>query len=153
MKIPLVKDEALKKGIEEAKNELQRLMNKRRKTIKDKLVIEYLRTFIDNPTPVNCLLLECGRADEMKRKEETERQVESYNYKIPSWALSYLFNRDSLGLEEKDLQAIRDFELIILAKHGVGVWSVEGEESYFSHYNNVTDLAGDVYDCLYNIVI
>ena len=72
MKIKLVENETVQETLEAAKNALQGLMNKRRKSVRDKLVIEYLRTFINNPTSANCLLLTCGRADEMIRKEEMQ---------------------------------------------------------------------------------
>lgn len=69
-KIPLVDQEALERFVKDAKEELEYLRNKKRKTRPDFLSMEYLRTFINNPTPVNYILLSCGRADEMKRKEE-----------------------------------------------------------------------------------
>lgn len=71
-KIELVAPEALKKMIEDAEEALKFLRDKRKKTKNDLLSIEYLRTFVNNPTPVNYIFLTCGRTDEMRRKEEEE---------------------------------------------------------------------------------
>ena len=69
-KIALVDEGLLENAVEAAKKELERLNNKKRKTRLDHLCREYLRTFTGNPTPLNYILMSCGRADEMKRKEE-----------------------------------------------------------------------------------
>ena len=81
-----------------------------------------------------------------------EKVVNKYEYKIPSWAMSQLINGDCSGLDDKELKAIRDFELVVLAKHGSGHWSIESEEKYFSWHNDVTDLGNDVYDCVYVVI-
>lgn len=70
--IPLVEENTMAHGVKEAKQELQRLREKKKLTKDDKLIIEYLKTFIGNPTPMNYILLSCGRADEMRRKEEED---------------------------------------------------------------------------------
>ncbi len=69
-KVALVEEGLLEKAKEEAIVMLAQLQKKHRKTNKDRLMIEYLKTFIGNPIPVNYVLLTCGRADEMKRKGE-----------------------------------------------------------------------------------
>lgn len=81
-----------------------------------------------------------------------KKVVNKYEYKIPSWAMSQLINGDCSGLDDKELKAIRDFELVVLAKHGSGHWSIESEEKYFSWHNDVTDLGNDVYDCVYVVI-
>lgn len=68
--LPLVDPEALKRTVKDAEEALKLLRSKGKKTNKDLLSIEYLRTFVNNPTPVNYILMSCGRTDEMKRKEE-----------------------------------------------------------------------------------
>ena len=68
--MPLVEPEALKRTVKDAEEALKLLRSKGKKTNKDLLLIEYLRTFINNPTRLNYILLSCGRAHEMKRKEE-----------------------------------------------------------------------------------
>lgn len=78
-----------------------------------------------------------------------QKVVNKYEYKIPSWAMPFLINGDSSGLNLEDYETIRNFELVVLAKHGSGHWSFESEESYFSHNNDVTDLGSDIYDCVY----
>lgn len=79
-------------------------------------------------------------------------RVNQYEYIIPSWALSYLINGDSSGLDNKEFKELQIFELTVLAKHGAGHWSVESEESYFSWHNDVTDLGSDVHDCTYVVI-
>lgn len=68
--LPLVDPEVLKRTVKDAEEYLKLLRGKGKKTNKDRLSIEYLRTFVNNPTPVNYILMSCGRTDEMKRKEE-----------------------------------------------------------------------------------
>lgn len=75
--------------------------------------------------------------------------TKKYEYKIPAWALPYLINGDTSGLETEDYEAVRDFELVTLARYGQGHWSVKSESSYFSQNNDVNDLSSDVYDCVY----
>ena len=69
-KIAIDEPEVLRRTVEDAKAALDCLKNKKKKSRADLLSIEYLRTFINNPTRLNYILLSCGRADEMKRKEE-----------------------------------------------------------------------------------
>lgn len=70
--IPLVTEELLNQVIEWIKAEIEHLKKKKRKSKADLLLLEYAKTFLNNPTPVNYILMSCGRADEMKRKEEIE---------------------------------------------------------------------------------
>ena len=79
----------------------------------------------------------------------SEKAINKYEYKIPVWALSYLINGDSSGLDNKDLKAVQDFELVTLAKHGSGHWSISSEGSFFSPNNDITNLGSDVYECEY----
>lgn len=84
---------------------------------------------------------------------EDEEKPDTITYQIPSWALSYLINGDSSGIErEEDIKAVDDFcerERLSLDK---GHWSLktnedgETEESYFSWTNDVTSLGDDVYN-------
>lgn len=77
-KIPLVDPEVLRQAVINAEDALKYLKEKKKNSKADFLIMEYLRTFINNPTPVNYILLSCGRADEMKRKEEeTDDKSES----------------------------------------------------------------------------
>ena len=69
-KIAIVEPEIVKQAVISAKDALQYLKDKKKKSRVDFLLMEYLRTFINNPTRLNYILLSCGRADEMKRKEE-----------------------------------------------------------------------------------
>ena len=69
-KVALVEEGLLEKAKEEAIVMLDQLQKKNRKTNKDRLMIEYLKTFIGNPIPVNYICFTCGRVDEMKRKGE-----------------------------------------------------------------------------------
>lgn len=69
-KIPLVDSEVLRQAVINAEDALKYLKEKKKKSRADFLSMEYLKTFIGNLTPVNYILLSCGRADEMKRKEE-----------------------------------------------------------------------------------
>ena len=71
-KVTLVDQEVIEAFLACSKTELEGLKKKKRKTKTDFLVIEYLKTFIMNPTPMNYILISCGRADEMKRKEEED---------------------------------------------------------------------------------
>ena len=69
--VKLVADNDVLQAKEEAKKALEKLNKKRKMSTKDKLCREYLRTFVNNPTSINYVLMSCGRADQMKRKEET----------------------------------------------------------------------------------
>ena len=69
-KVMLVAPDVLKQVVEQAKDALKYLRGKKKPTRLDRLSMEYLRTFINNPTRLNYILLSCGRAHEMKRKEE-----------------------------------------------------------------------------------
>lgn len=73
-KIPLVKPEVLKQAVAHAQSAFKYLKEKKKKSKADYLSMEYLKTFIGNPTPVNYVLLSCGRAYEMKRKEEIDNE-------------------------------------------------------------------------------
>ena len=67
------KDKVVQETLEWAKGELEELNKRKRKlSVKTALVKEYLRTFINNPTTENYVLMCYGRANEMKRKEEME---------------------------------------------------------------------------------
>lgn len=81
-----------------------------------------------------------------------QRKINQYRYKIPTWGTPYLINGDYSGLTIEDFEAIDDFELVALARHGAGHWSIVSEESYFSNSNDVTDLSCNVFDCIYTIV-
>lgn len=72
----IVEDTVVQETLEWAKGELEALNKRKRKlSVKSALVKEYLRTFINNPTAGNYVLMSCGRADEMKRKEETQPKL------------------------------------------------------------------------------
>lgn len=58
--VSLVEEGLLEKAVEEAKAMLEKKSTK-------KLMKEYLKTFIGNPTPFNYICFTCGRAEEMKR--------------------------------------------------------------------------------------
>ena len=80
--MPLVEPEALKRTVKDAEEALKLLRSKGKKTNKDLLLIEYLRTFVNNPTPVNYILMSCGRTDEMKRKEEKNSERPKKNKSV-----------------------------------------------------------------------
>jgi phage host-nuclease inhibitor protein Gam len=72
-KVSLVNEEYAAQLLKDATNELAVLnekIKKSRLTNKDKLMREYLRTFVANPSPVNMILLMSGRLEDMKRINE-----------------------------------------------------------------------------------
>jgi hypothetical protein len=77
-------------------------------------------------------------------------QFDTYEYKIPTWAVIALEYGDYSGLEDDDIAAIESFvsELPRNPSGSVGIFSWP-DESYFSWSNDVSDPGSDVYDVEY----
>ena len=73
---------------------------------------------------------------------------ETYEYVLPTYALSALINGDVSGLEDNEVETIEQFERRVIKRHGVGHWAQQdnaGYESYFAHYNDIDGTLGN--DC------
>ena len=55
--VELVNPELIESTLKSAKEALKFLREKKKKTKNDLLSIEYLRTFVNNPTPINYIFL------------------------------------------------------------------------------------------------
>jgi len=71
---------------------------------------------------------------------------ETYQYVLPTYALSALVNGDVSGLEDCEIDAIEQFEQLVIKRHGTGHWANESDgDSYFAHYNDIDGTLGN--DC------
>ena len=76
-------------------------------------------------------------------------------YKIPAWALPALISGDYSGLSDSEMQAIVDFESDFHEASSLGdeleslaglIYNPIHEVPYFSNWNAIDGLGGDVYD-------
>ena len=75
---------------------------------------------------------------------------ETYEYTLPTWAESAIFNDDETGIDGNDLNALNNF-LESLPK-GLGHWGYAEDretEGYFSHSNDIDPYGGNVVDVVY----
>jgi hypothetical protein len=74
------------------------------------------------------------------------KEYEDYEFVIPQWAIVYLINSDNSGLSDQETDQVdRWVERINLDYNNPIIGMPEGEP-YFSHYNDITGQAGNVYD-------
>ena len=73
---------------------------------------------------------------------------EIYNVKLPTWALSAIFNGDYSGLEDREDKMIDDY---LASFPPGGIWDYEDLESHFTH-DPPFGLACDVVDATYTII-
>jgi len=75
-------------------------------------------------------------------------KFETYDVQLPSWSLSYIFNCDPSGLDDKEIADIDDY-LKLMPTHGH--FSIPDSEPYFSHTNDIRPWeGGDIVDVKYN---
>lgn len=67
-------------------------------------------------------------------------RFEEITYILPVYWASAIINGDDSGLSEEDIQQLNDWS----EKEGHPNIVSVGEESYFSHSNDATNLGGDV---------
>ena len=81
-------------------------------------------------------------------------EFKSYEYRIPSYYLSLIFNGDSSGLTDDDLTRWEEFEAFE-DFHPHGHWEMPDDqaESYFATDNDVNNLGGDVIDLHYMVPV
>lgn len=71
--------------------------------------------------------------------------MKTYNYKMPTWALSYLFNGDKSALTDEEDSLLYALEMKL--EHGFWAYADdEDREPYFSTSNDLDNLGGDVVD-------
>ena len=75
------------------------------------------------------------------------QNFEEYDYQIPTWALGPIVNADSTDCTDEELAQLDEFEKGL---PGLGTWHFEDTE-YFSHYNDITDLGGNIVDAIYAV--
>jgi hypothetical protein len=64
-------------------------------------------------------------------------------YRVPEWALDYIINGDCTNLTEQEI-GMTD---LFIRRERIIMVSIESEEPYFSHSNDIGGLACSVYDC------
>jgi hypothetical protein len=75
-----------------------------------------------------------------------------YEFIIPSWAISPLFNGDESGLDEEDSIKLDIFLDEVQREYGVGHWSREDDfEPDFRTRNDIDNLGNDCYECKYTV--
>jgi len=80
-------------------------------------------------------------------------KFDTYEFKIPSWAVCPLKYGDYSGLNDEDIAAIERFvsDLPRDKSGSCGHFSW-GDESYYSHDNDVNNLGSGVLDCEYLVL-
>lgn len=69
-------------------------------------------------------------------------------YILPEWSLSYLINSDGSGLEESDRLEVDRFVHEQLKENDCFIVTMpDNDEPYFSSYNDINQLASNVYEC------
>lgn len=80
-------------------------------------------------------------------------EFETYEYKIPVWAICALEYGDFTGLDDNDEKAVNEFiESLPRDRNGsIGhfSWGEIDENKYFAHYNDINNLGSDVVDVEY----
>jgi hypothetical protein len=80
-------------------------------------------------------------------------EFETYEYKIPTWAICALEYGDYSGLDDNDIKAVESF-IADLPGSGHYAWPDDIDpEKYFSHSNDFGTLASDVVDVEYLVPI
>lgn len=79
--------------------------------------------------------------------------IDSYEFRLPCWSMSYFINADSSGLDDDDLASCERFELRlqkILSEIGAKNYTIgmplDDDEGYFCRDNDIHSLADNVYD-------
>ena len=79
--------------------------------------------------------------------------IDSYEFRLPCWSMSYFINADSSGLDDDDLFNCEEFEqrlCRLLEDLGADTYTVgmplDGDEGYFCRDNDIHSLADNVYD-------
>ena len=71
-----------------------------------------------------------------------------YKFKIPEWAINYIYNSETEGITDEEIEMVDNF---IKNNNVIGTSIIADEEgnieSYFSSYNAIGGLACNVYDC------
>jgi len=80
------------------------------------------------------------------KEERSIRELYGIEYKIPSYFLPALINNDESGLEENDIKELNAF--YEKENFSGGHWDCS-EEEYFSRFNDVNSMGGNVVDCWY----
>jgi hypothetical protein len=76
--------------------------------------------------------------------------IETYEAKLPSWAMSYIINNDASGLEDYEIRQVDEYLDRFYQMGSVVVGYNENEEPFFCS-RPAFGLACDVLDCDINI--
>ncbi len=77
-------------------------------------------------------------------------EFDTYEFKIPTWAVCPLEYGDYSGLTDEDISDLESFiESLPRDSNGCIGHFIWPDESYFSHDNDISSLGSDVYDAEY----
>ena len=74
-------------------------------------------------------------------------KMESIECTVPEWSMSYIFNGDHSGITDSEKNLVDSF--IDGFTKGGNFQTVENSEPYFSHSNDIDNIAGNVIDIIY----
>lgn len=88
--------------------------------------------------------------------ETTTTILQSYGYTIPAWAVCPLTYATNEGLNDQDIVKLTMFEYeldTLVSENNADHYSIEylSDEPYFSPYNDVNSLGGNVYDAIVHL--
>ena len=88
---------------------------------------------------------------ESERKRRLNERTEKYTFTIPAWAINYIENGNTTGLNSKEIRQVDGFIKDIVDNYGVGYWSWD-DENYSSRNDDINHLGGEVNEVRYVVI-
>ena len=80
-------------------------------------------------------------------------KFEDYNYVVPTWMLTPIFNNDLMGLQNSEVRLYHSFMNSLPGDGHFGCPDDVDSEAYFSHSNDVDHLAGNVIPLTFHKIV